>query len=154
MGKQCYRFSYQSFSGAEINDQLCLPAYSFLYSFVKSYLFKDMWLWQGSPSPHATKVAFFGALRHRTRVVQGVYLEFQAGGIHRADGTNCHASGSSSSVCVDGWFILGAMIALMHHRCAASPSQSPIRLRTGEAVNQPSTTHTPHTPSTVVQRGF
>ena len=25
------------------------------------------------------------------------------------------------SVCVDGWFILGAMIAL-HHRCAASPS--------------------------------
>ena len=32
------------------------------------------------------------------------------------------------SVCVDGWFILGAMIALMHHRCAAPPSQSPISL--------------------------
>ena len=29
-------------------------------------------------------------------------------------------------VCVDGWFILGAMIALMHHRRAAPPSQSPI----------------------------
>ena len=40
----------------------------------------------------------------------------------------CHACGSSPSVCVDGWFILGAMIALMHHRCAAPPSQSPISL--------------------------
>ena len=27
------------------------------------------------------------------------------------------------SVCVDSWFILGAIIAL-HHRCAASPSPS------------------------------
>ena len=36
-------------------------------------------------------MAFFGALRHRTRVVQGVYLEFQAGGICRADGTTAMA---------------------------------------------------------------
>ena len=50
----------------------------------------------------------------------------------RADGSllrssSFHDCGSSSSVCVDGWFILGAMIAL-HHRCAAPPSQSPISL--------------------------
>ena len=76
--------------------------------------------------PHATEVAFLGALRHRTRVdvVQDVYWEFQAGGIRRADGTNCHGCGASSSVCVDGWFILGAMITIMHHRCAAPGVQS------------------------------
>ena len=60
-------------------------------------------------------------------VVQGVYLEFQAGGIRRADGTTAMAV-APPRVCVDGWFILGAMIALMHHRCAAPPSQSPISL--------------------------
>ena len=54
-------------------------------------------------------------------------FEITADGIRRADATNCHDSGSSSSVCVDGWFILGAMITL-HHRCAAPPSQSPISL--------------------------
>ena len=39
-----------------------------------------------------------------------------------------HAAMTELCVCVDGWFILGAMIALMHHRCAAPPSQSPISL--------------------------
>ena len=48
-------------------------------------------------------------------------LEFQAVGIRRADGTSCHDSGSSSSVCVDGWFILGAMIA--HAPQVCSPTQ-------------------------------
>ena len=33
-----------------------------------------------------------------------------------------HDSSSLVSVCVDSWFILGAMIALMHHMCAAPPS--------------------------------
>ena len=60
-------------------------------------------------------------------VVARCLFEIKAGGIHRADGTNGHGCGSSSSVCVDGWFILGAMIAL-HHRCAAPPCQSPISL--------------------------
>ena len=75
--------------------------------------------------PHATKyVAFLGALRHRTRVDVSTrcLFEFQADGICRGDGTAASGCGSSSSsVCVDGWFILGAMMAL-HHRCAA-PSQ-------------------------------
>ena len=45
----------------------------------------------------------------------------KADGIRRADGTSCHDSGSSSSVCVDGWFILGAMIA--HAPQVCSPTQ-------------------------------
>ena len=73
--------------------------------------------------------------------LQDVYLEFKAGGIRRADGTNCHDCGSSSSVCGDIWFILGAMIAL-HHRCAAPPSQSPISLT--PAINSTHSTHTLH----------
>ena len=48
-------------------------------------------------------------------------LEFKADGIRRADGTSCHDCGSSSSVCVDGWFILGAMIA--HAPQVCSPTQ-------------------------------
>ena len=50
-----------------------------------------------------------------------VYLLEVAGSIRRADGTSCHDSGSSSSVCVDGWFILGAMIA--HAPQVCSPTQ-------------------------------
>ena len=61
-------------------------------------------------------------------------------GIRRADVTCYHDRGSPLSVCGDGWFILGAMIAL-HHRCAAPPSQSN---QPSEAVNQLSTTHTLH----------
>ena len=60
-----------------------------------------------------------------------------------------HDCGSSSSVCVDGWFILGAMITLMHHRCAAPPSQSPISLTQARwgckpAINNTHSTHTLH----------
>ena len=73
----------------------------------------------------------------------------KAVGIRRADGTNCHGCGSSSSVCVDGWFILGAMIALMHHRCAAPPSQSPISLTQARwgckpVINNTHSTYTLH----------
>ena len=91
----------------------------------------------GRVGPHHTppKWLFFGALRHRTQVdvVQ--------------DGTNCHGCGSSPSVCVDGWFILGAMIALMHHSCAAPPSQSPISLTQARWGCKPATnnTHSTHT---------
>ena len=49
------------------------------------------------------------------------------------------------SVCVDGWFILGC------HDCSCTPGVQPhparvqsVWLRPGEAVNQPSTTHTLH----------
>ena len=87
-----------------------------------------MCMWQGCSWPHATQVAFIGA--HYCR----------------ADGTFCHASGSSSSVSVDGWFILGAMITGVQPHPARV---QPVWLRPGEAVNQPSTAHTPHTPSTV-----
>ena len=48
-------------------------------------------------------------------------MEIKAGGICWADVTRCHASGSSSIVCVDGWFILGAMIA--HAPQVCSPTQ-------------------------------
>ena len=55
----------------------------------------------------------------------------------------------SLSVCGDSWFILGAMIALMHHRCAAPPSQSPISLTQARwgckpAINHTHSTHTLH----------
>ena len=40
---------------------------------------------------------------------------------------------------------------LIHHRCAAHPARvQSVWLRPGEAVNQPSTAHTPHTPSTIM----
>ena len=97
--------------------------------------------------PHATEVAFLGLLRHRTRVdvVQDVYWSLQAGVIRRADGTLVMTVAPSSSVCVDGWFILGC------HDCSCTPGVQPhparvqsVWLRPGEAVNQPSTTHTLH----------
>ena len=53
-----------------------------------------------------------------------------------------HDCGSSLSVCVDGWFILGAMITLMHHRCAAPPSQSPISLTQARWGCKPATNNT------------
>ena len=95
-------------------------------------------------------MAFLGALRHRTRVdVQDVYLEFQADGIHRAGGTNCHGCGSSSSVCV----LMAGLSWVPWLLCTTGVQPHPARvqsvwLRPGEAANQPSTLHTPHTPST------
>ena len=74
-----------------------------------------------------------------------IYWSLQAGGIRRADGKLVMTLAPLSSVCVDGWFILGC------HDCSCTPGVQPhparvqsVWLRPGEAVNQPSTTHTLH----------
>ena len=81
------------------------------------------WPWMSIVAGLLLTTRFPGALRHRTRVdvIQYVYLLEMAGGISRGDVTRCHDSRSSSSVCGDGWFILGAMIA--HAPQVCSPTQ-------------------------------
>ena len=66
-----------------------------------------------------------------------------AGGICWADVTRCHASGSSSSVCVlMAGFILGAMIA--HAPQVCSPIQ-PEYNQSDSGINNTHSTHTLHT---------
>ena len=84
-------------------------------------------------------------------VVQGVYWEFQAGGIRRADGTTAMAV-APPRVCV---LMAGLSWVPWLLSCTTGVQPHPARvqsvwLRPGEAVNQPSTTHTPHTPSTII----
>ena len=71
--------------------------------------------------PHATEVAFFGLLRHRTRVdvVQRCLMEFTGRWYSPSWWCTGHDSRSSSSVCVDGWFILGC------HDCSCTPGVQP-----------------------------
>ena len=75
--------------------------------------------------PHTT---FAGPLWHRTQGVGENINPFIGDGKlvqSQADVTLCHDTGSLPSVCVDGWFILGAMTA--HAPQVCSPTQ-PISL--------------------------
>ena len=66
---------------------------------------------------------------------------------------NGHDCGSSSSVC--WWLVYPGCHDCSHAPQVPHPARvQSVWLRPGEAVNQPSTAHTPHTPSTRVKKLF
>ena len=123
-------------------------------------------LWQGWSSPHATEVGFlWGPLRHRTRVdgSSRCLFEIKADGIRRADGTNCHDCGSSSSVCVCvcWWLVYPGCHDCSHAPQMCSPTQpesnqsdsGQVRLETSHQQHTLHT-HPPHVycPKTILRR--
>ena len=105
-----------------------------------------MWVWQGrSSTRHRSGFLWAPPTQDTGRCsTRDIYWSLQAGGIRRADGKLVMTLAPLSSVCVDGWFILGC------HDCSCTPGVQPhparvqsVWLRPGEAVNQPSTTHRP-----------
>ena len=80
-------------------------------------------MWQfSSATRHLSGFSWGPPTQDTGRCWFNIYLLEMAGGIRRADVTSCHDSRSSLvSVCVDGWFILGAMIA--HAPQVCSPTQ-------------------------------
>ena len=103
-------------------------------------------LYRSNITVTATLLTFAGALRHRTQVdvvfVECVYWRWRDV-IRRAGVTCCHDSGSLLSVCVDSWFILGAMIVHAPQVCSLTQPQSPISLTRARWGCKPSTTNTP-----------
>ena len=101
--------------------------------------------------PHATEVAFLGLLRHRTRVdvVQEIFI-----GVYRlvvfAELMVNWSWRWLLLECVCWWLVYpGVPWLLMHPRCAAPPSQSPISLTQARwgckpAINNTHSTNTLH----------
>ena len=109
------------------------------------------------PPPHATEVAFLGLLRHRTRVdvVEDVYLEFYRQLVF-AELMVCWSWLWLLLECVCWWLVYpGVPWLLMHPRCAAPPSQSPISLTQARWGCKPAinNTHPPHIPNTKLRLG-